>query len=397
MKRKHAVMVALVFVLCILTIKGIGKLDHYHIAGKYEQKTGLWMATWIVKKQWQVLHPDFFYEERKASLNNVFYELLPGYKYMETYGTSEKIVLSEQSIPNTFLEDGGEEEESETAKEEATTMEPATTEMIVPNIEEANVAAGELPYSMEQLNNPDFLRQKIYSIDSATTVLDSELNAKRYFDMDFSLQKETSEPLILIYHTHTSEEYRQGKATGGNTVLEVENRLTELLTTEYGYTVLHDTTVYDVINGELDRNKAYTQSANGVEKILKEHPSIQVVIDLHRDGVAEQTKLVAEVNGKQTAQIMLFNGMSRTASNGGIAYLANPNREANLGFTFQLQMAAAKEFPGFTRKIFIRGYRYNLQFRPRCLLVEVGAQNNTITQAKNAMEPFAKILNEVLE
>ena len=58
--------------------------------------------------------------------------------------------------------------------------------------------------------------------------------------------------------------------------------------------------------GKLDRNRAYTYALEGITKILEENPSIQVVIDLHRDGVKEGTRLVTEVNGKPTARIMFL-------------------------------------------------------------------------------------------
>ena len=118
-------------------------------------------------------------------------------------------------------------------------------------------------------------------------------------------------------------------------------------------------------------------------------------MDIHRDGVAEGTKLVTEINGKPTAKIMFFNGISQTPD-GPIEYLPNPNREGNLAFSLQMQLEAAEQFPGFTRKIYLKGLRYNLHVRPRASLIEVGAQTNTYEEAKNAMEPLAEILDAVL-
>ena len=96
------------------------------------------------------------------------------------------------------------------------------------------------------------------------------------------------------------------------------------------------------------------------------------------------------------AQIMFFNGMSRTATNGNIKYLKNPNKQTNLAFSLQLQAQAALKYPGFTRKIYVKGYRYNLHYRGRSLLVEVGAQNNTLSEAKASMSLLAELLNNVL-
>ena len=155
---------------------------------------------------------------------------------------------------------------------------------------------------------------------------------------------------------------------------------------------MHHMGEYDV----KDRDNAYSYSGPALEQILAENPSIEVVIDLHRDGVPETTRLVSEVNGKQTAQIMFFNGLSRTTANGNIAYLANPNLADNLAFSFQMKLAAEEYYPGFARATYLKGYRYNLHYRPKSLLVEVGAQTNTLEEAMNAMEPLADILHKVL-
>ena len=72
------------------------------------------------------------------------------------------------------------------------------------------------------------------------------------------------------------------------------------------------------------------------------------------------------------------------------------NLSDNLAFSLQLQLKAKAYFPELVRHIYLRAYRYNLHFKPRSLLVEVGAQNNTVAEAKNAMEPLADILYAVL-
>ena len=174
-------------------------------------------------------------------------------------------------------------------------------------------------------------------------------------------------------------------------MIGVGDRLTELLE-EKGFKVLHHKGKYDVEN----RDRAYSVAASNLQKILEENPSIQVVIDLHRDGVADSTRLVTTIDGKKTAQIMFFNGMSRIQGKGEIGYLKNSHRTGNLAFSLQLQLAAADRYDNFTRKIFLRSYRYNLHYRDRSVLIEAGAQTNTVQEVKNAMYPLAKILNDVL-
>ena len=160
--------------------------------------------------------------------------------------------------------------------------------------------------------------------------------------------------------------------------------------------MIHRKDTFDLMEGQLDRSKAYNYALPVIGQVLEENPTIQVVIDLHRDGVNESTKLVTRQNGKRMAQIMFFNGMSRTATNGNIKYLKNPNTQTNLAFSLQLQAQAALKYPGFTRKIYVKGYRYNLHYRGRSLLVEVGAQNNTLSEAKASMSLLAELLNNVL-
>ena len=129
---------------------------------------------------------------------------------------------------------------------------------------------------------------------------------------------------------------------------------------------------------------------------MEEYPSIQAVIDLHRDGVNENTHLVTEINGKPMARFMFFNGLSQTPE-GPISYLANPFREDNLAFSLKLQLKAEEYYPGFTRKIYLKGLRYNQHLRARSALVEVGAQTNTFEEACNAMMPLAELLDMVLQ
>ena len=166
----------------------------------------------------------------------------------------------------------------------------------------------------------------------------------------------------------------------------------ELLQEQYGLNVIHHTGQYDVET----RDDAYSLAGPAVEKILKEYPSIEVVIDLHRDGVGENTHLVTNIDGVDMAKIMFVNGLSRTTSVGEIGYLYNPNLADNLAFSFQNQLTMAEYYPGLSRGVYLKGYRYNLHYCPKSLLVEVGAQTNTLQEAMNAMVPLADVLHKVV-
>lgn len=248
-------------------------------------------------------------------------------------------------------------------------------------------------YSREKLNDFDYLIQNFYQVDSTTTIDGSQLNADALLGKDMRLSHDASTPQILIYHTHSQEGYAD--STPGDpsmSVVGVGDYLAELLTDQYGMNVIHHKGEYDVG----DRDHAYSKAGPALEQILAENPSIEVVIDLHRDGVGENTRLVTNIDGTEMAQVMFFNGLSRTTSTGDIDYLYNPYIADNLAMSFQMQLKASEYYPGFTRRIYLKGYRYNMHYCPKTLLIEVGAQTNTVQEAMNAMVPLADILNKVL-
>lgn len=255
--------------------------------------------------------------------------------------------------------------------------------------------AKKVDVSEEKLADFEYLISNFYTVDGTTSVSEKDLNAKKLLSKNMKLDKKTKGPKVLIYHTHSQEDFKDSKkGDSGTTIMGMGAYLAELLNEEYGIETLHHEGVYDLIDGEMDRSKAYQLAEKEVKKILKAHPGIEVVIDLHRDGVGDSTHLVTEIDGKNTAQIMFFNGMSRTKANGDIAYLHNPYIEDNLAFSLQMQIAAAKLYPGFTRHIYLKSYRYNLHLKPKSLLIEAGAQTNTVEEMRNAMEALAKVLNE---
>ena len=259
--------------------------------------------------------------------------------------------------------------------------------------ENQQAVSSKVSISIDKLKDFDYLIQNYYTVDKMTTITSSQLDVEALMAKDCSLTHDASSPQILIYHTHSQEGYVDSVAGDtSTTILGVGDYLTQILTEKYGYSVIHHTGTYDVE----DAKNAYSYAAPAIEKILAENPSIEVVIDLHRDGVPSTTRLVTTVDGKSTAQIMFFNGLSRTTAVGDIDYLYNPYIQDNLAFSLQLQLQSTEQYPGLSRKIYLKGYRYNLHYRPNSLLVEVGAQTNTVQEAKNAMEPLAKILDSVL-
>lgn len=243
----------------------------------------------------------------------------------------------------------------------------------------------------------EFLMKNYYTVVSSTTLTPEDLNVQELMGIDMKMQTKNDSPQILIYHTHGQEGFADTPSGDvSKSIIGVGDYLTKILTEKYGYNVIHLSDSFDYVNGVFDRHKAYDYAYEKISQVLADNPSIEVVIDLHRDGVGENTHLITEVNGKQTAQIMFFNGISRLNDIGEIGYLYNPYRRENLAFSLKMKLTAEEKYKGFTRRNYIQAYQYNLHLRPKSTLIEAGAQNNTFEEVKNAMEPLADILNQVL-
>lgn len=282
----------------------------------------------------------------------------------------------------------------------------ASGTMLVPDGQEEGVQSAEVisrniiggtVYPRESLNSYDFVLNHFYTVTSVTKLGSDKLRPQEFLNKDMTMKQDASAPQILIFHTHSQEGFADSvEGDSSTTIVGAGEYLAALLREKYGYNVIHDTGVYDLVNGKLDRSKAYTYAEEALANTLKENPTIEVVIDLHRDGVSDETHLVTEIDGKRTAKIMFFNGLSYSRINGDISYLYNPNRDDNLAFSLQLQLIGQAYYPDYLRRIYINAYRYCLHMRGKSLLIEAGAQNNTFEEVKNAMEPLADILDKSL-
>ncbi|MBD5544386.1 MAG: stage II sporulation protein P [Lachnospiraceae bacterium] len=318
----------------------------------------------------------------------------PQYKVeMENQEMIEKIILNEGQDENHVplqtetgpgaMEDGlaAMEEENRQAVEEEMRKENA-------NIDFVSAKEKAITYDLEQFRDFETLLGEFYVLDSSTTIDESQLNLDALLGKDMTMKTSKDKPQILIYHTHSQEAFADSvPGDESTTILGAGEKLAELLRA-YGFNVIHHTGKYDVES----RDYAYSNAAPAIEQILAENPSIEVIIDLHRDGVAEGTRLVTNLNGRPTAQFMFFNGLSRTKKRGDIDYLKNDNIGENLAFSFQAQLKCKEYYPGLARKIYLKGYRYNMHYRGKSLLIEVGAQTNTVEEIMNAMDPIAHVL-----
>ena len=249
---------------------------------------------------------------------------------------------------------------------------------------------------LRESKDVDFLWKNFYIVDSTTSVTKKQFDVNKLLSQNMKLKKKEGKKQILIYHTHGASETFQNsrKNVVEDTVVGVGTELAKELE-KRGYSVYHDTKQYDRINGKIDRSLAYNESLAGIQKIRSENPDIKVMIDLHRDSVGKGKHTYTTIQGRKCAIVMFFNGMSRNRS-GDISYLYNPNLLGNLAFSLQLKCKAMEYYDGFTKPIYLKGYRYNLHLEPRSLLIELGNENNTIEEAKNASAPLADVLDKVL-
>ena len=274
-----------------------------------------------------------------------------------------------------------------------------------PVVEENNFIRPRLePISQEyksRLMDFGYLTSRVFLVDPETILLPNDIDVYSFLNNCLNINTNVTGPQVLIFHTHSGEMFIDSKPAQPMTgIMGVGRHLAEVLSTHHGIETMHYTGRFDFLNGASHRPGSYERMEPVIRQILEENPSIQVVIDLHRDGVGPNAPaFVREVNGKETAQIMFFNGLSRQNRNGQahtIYRLPNPYQAENLNFSFRMQLAANQLYPGLARRIYLRQFRYSLHMLPLSTLVEVGNQHNTQQQAINAMYPLANIIAAVV-
>ncbi|MEA4971982.1 hypothetical protein SDC9_63728 [bioreactor metagenome] len=254
----------------------------------------------------------------------------------------------------------------------------------------------------QNYSNINYLKKNIYTVAAITDINTGDIDPEKFLNMDFSLDTKEKGPKVLIFHTHSHEEYSDSNMELGldEGVVGVGEHLKQILEDDYGIETMHCTERFDYVDSKMTTTGAYERMEPVIEKILQDNPSIEIAIDIHRDGLTDESiHLVTNIDGKQTAQVMFFNGLCRVYEDEQLVPtegLENPNLEQNLAFSFNMKYAADEMYSGFARKSYLNAYRYSLNMLPKSLLVEVGAQNNTKEEAMNAMEPLAKILVTVL-
>lgn len=194
-------------------------------------------------------------------------------------------------------------------------------------------------------------------------------------------------PAILIYHTHTTECYRNNEGITNTedlskSVVAVGKAMKKVFE-EAGYQTIHLQTVLNE-----DFSNAYPTARKEVEKVLEQNPTIQVVLDIHRDSISSNGVdyyPVTKVEGKEAAQIMFVCG---TDAKG----MSHPEWHKNFAFALQLSRKMGELYGQLSRPVNLRSDRFNTHFTPHTLLVEVGSSANTLSQAIYGGELTAKAM-----
>ncbi len=208
-------------------------------------------------------------------------------------------------------------------------------------------------------------------------------------------------PVVAVYHSHAMESYLPcvkmvGAGTTGKmdaeeafsddpeiTVVRAGQELAEVLAKQFGIPTIHSRRFHDS-GGRLG---AYVQSAETVERLLNQYPSLRVLIDVHRDAPRRE-RTTAVVNGQSVARILLLVGSD--------VKLAHPNWESNYGFALALHQAMENLYPGLSLGIMVKESRYNQHYLPHAMLVEMGGVDNSMEEVLRSTRMFATALVAVM-
>jgi len=254
---------------------------------------------------------------------------------------------------------------------------------------------------VQRLMSFHYLTNNIFLVDRYTALFPSDIDAYAFLREDLRLDISPPGPKVLIFHTHSQERFIDSNPLDPmDGVVGLGRHLAEILAGEYGIETMHYKGQFDILDGRPQRQGAYERMEPAILQVLADNPSIQMVIDIHRDGVRDgMGPFITYINGQRTARIMFFNGLSRQNRGGQITavqWLPNPYQQENLNFSFQLQLAANQLHPGFARRVYLREFRYSLHMMPMSMFVEVGNQYNTKQDAVNAMGPLAEVIAAVV-
>lgn len=270
-------------------------------------------------------------------------------------------------------------------KEEITDDESKYTGMQYPVIEQQFGSSGEEYDNFSVKNSTD------YNIDYQQ-LLSNELG----FEIT-----DSDSPQVLIVHTHTTEsflindngyyytDYPFRSNDSSRNMVAVGDEIVKSLKSK-GIPTVHATEIHDTTY-----TGSYSRSEQTIYKYIEKYPDIKVILDIHRDAVGYDDergkyKPTFTYNGKKAAQIMIMSGYDPYNSYG------LGHWQENLTFALKIQQKAEELYPGMTRPLYFGDFAYNMFINNGSLLIEVGTETNTLSEAKYTGELLGNVIADVL-
>ncbi len=258
----------------------------------------------------------------------------------------------------------------------------------------------EAPKATPEASSEPLLKSESVKIDKGLKVSNAtpyQVNPEDFINKPLSFSIDDSGPQVLIMHTHTTESFSEETYPAGapdrnldetKNITAVGAAMAEVFEKK-GINVIHDKTVHDYPS----YNGAYQKAAATINKNLSQNSGIKVVLDVHRDGITRadgtKVKLVTDLNGEKVAQIMLVVGSN--------VNLQHDNWQENFKLASKIQSKAIEMFPSLMRPIDLRQERFNEQLTIGSLIVEVGSNGNTMSEAVNGGKAVAEAISAVLK
>ena len=249
-------------------------------------------------------------------------------------------------------------------------------------------------------NQEPVLRSESVTIDKGFKVSNNteyEINPQEFLNKPLAFKLDNNGPQVLIMHTHTTESFSEetyNKGAPDRNLDETKNITAvgcamEEVFLKNGINAIHDKTVHDYPS----YNASYQSAEATIRKNLNANSGIKVVLDVHRDGITREdgtkVKMVTDINGEKTAQIMLVVGTN--------VNLTHDNWQENFKFASKIQAKAIEVYPSLMRPIDLRKERFNEQLTLGSLIIEVGSNGNTMEEAIRGGERIAEVISMVLK
>ena len=227
-----------------------------------------------------------------------------------------------------------------------------------------------------------------------------EVDIEDFLSESPNIDMKSNGPKVLIIHTHGTEAYAyeglnyydktEGDRSDDNSknVIKAGEIITDIFNKK-GIETLHDTTQHDVPSF----NGSYASSLKAINKYKEEYPSIQVILDIHRDSIVYKdevkAKPVTEINGQKSAQLMFVVGTNQKG-------LEHPNWRENLRTAIHFQKAINERYPALMRHINLRKERFNGHTSNASLIIETGSSGNTLSEALYGLSLAAECIADYL-